>query len=295
MLITQFDLVNEFRRTIRRPGQPPEFQMLPFGHNTGLDTVRYEPACLRDPRYDGLAALMLDFVLADSTGEFQRFPPLRDSRGRVLPGREPFLPWETNADVLDTFFLVTERPADPDGRVTPKRSVGFYEFVDREVHDGFLYFYAVTAADHVLDGDVITGEGLVGEPHNSFVSVTPGFDALDAATWAHDDERVFVYPNPATSASLAEFQRMHPNEDDPTGVRVAFANLPRARNTIRIFTLAGDLVATIVHDGRAGYGQATWNLISRNGQQVVSGIYLYVVEADDPAFEKVIGKFVLRW
>ena len=37
-------------------------------------------------------------------------------------------------------------------------------------------------------------------------------------------------------AALAEFQELNPSGDDPTGVRVKFANLPAAHNTIQIFT-----------------------------------------------------------
>ncbi len=72
-----------------------------------------------------------------------------------------------------------------------------------------------------------------------------------------------------------------------------FANLPRAKNNVNIYTLSGDLVETIEHDGTDGYGEASWNLISRNGQEVVSGIYMYVVQSDDGAFEDFIGKFVV--
>ena len=39
-----------------------------------------------------------------------------------------------------------------------------------------------------------------------------------------------------------EFQELFPSGDDPTGVRVKFANLPQAQNTIKIYTLSGDLV-----------------------------------------------------
>ncbi len=72
-----------------------------------------------------------------------------------------------------------------------------------------------------------------------------------------------------------------------------FANLPQANNTIEIYTLSGDLVQTIIHDGTGGYGEASWNLISRNGQEIVSGIYLFVVHSDDDRFEDFIGKFVV--
>jgi hypothetical protein len=72
-----------------------------------------------------------------------------------------------------------------------------------------------------------------------------------------------------------------------------FANLPKAKNRIKIFTVDGDLVADIEHDGREGYGQASWNLVSRNGQEIVSGMYLYAVQSDDSRFEDYVGKFVI--
>jgi len=86
---------------------------------------------------------------------------------------------------------------------------------------------------------------------------------------------------------------MHPNADDPTGVRVAFANLPACRSRISVYTLAGDLVQTLEHDGSQGDGQASWNLITRNGQEVVSGIYLFVVEPLQSGWEDFAGKFVV--
>ncbi|MFO7655218.1 MAG: hypothetical protein R6X25_15570 [Candidatus Krumholzibacteriia bacterium] len=298
-MVGRYDLVNRYRILLPQPQGPPDERFLDFGPNTGLDTVVYRPACLDDPRFAGLAEEMTEFVLADVDGVIKAFPSVRDGQAMVRPGMEPFVGWEAYPDVLDTFFQVTERPAEPDGAVVPKRAVRFYEHIDHEVHDGFIHFYSVTAADHLTARSgterVITGEGYIGSPQTSFTHVEPGYEALDAEAWAAREEKVFVYPNPATTAALAEFQQMEPNEQDPTGVRVAFANLPAARCTIRIFTLAGDHVATIDHDGRDGRGQAQWNLVSRRGQQVVSGIYLFTVESDDPAFETDVGKFVIRW
>jgi hypothetical protein len=76
--------------------------------------------------------------------------------------------------------------------------------------------------------------------------------------------------------------------DQGTG-ELHFVNLP-AQATIRIYTLAGDLVETIEHDGSGGNGQASWNLISRNGQETESGVYLFTV--DSPLGHQV-GKFVV--
>jgi hypothetical protein len=83
------------------------------------------------------------------------------------------------------------------------------------------------------------------------------------------------------------------NQDGPTGIKVEFRNLPRCRSTIRVFTVAGDLVEVIYHDGSGGSGTAPWDLVSRNGQDVTSGVYLFAVEPEDGSFPRAIGKFVV--
>ncbi len=104
---------------------------------------------------------------------------------------------------------------------------------------------------------------------------------------------IYVYPNPATREALEEFQRQPPSPGNPTGERIMFNNLPAAHNTIRIFTASGDLVDTIYHDGTNQGGAVSWNLISRNGQEVVSGIYLYSVDSGDSRFAPFRGRFVV--
>jgi len=75
---------------------------------------------------------------------------------------------------------------------------------------------------------------------------------------------------------------------------VQFRNLPSDKGTIRIYTLSGDLVKEIGFDGRAGVGTMKWDLVSRNGQDVTSGVYIYSVETDtNEAFKRKIGKFVV--
>jgi hypothetical protein len=74
---------------------------------------------------------------------------------------------------------------------------------------------------------------------------------------------------------------------------VMFTNLPEAHNTVRIYTLDGDMAAELQHDGTDGHGDLSWNLVTRNGQQAVSGIYLYVVQSDNERFSEFIDKFVL--
>ncbi|MFH1842881.1 MAG: hypothetical protein ABIF77_06710, partial [bacterium] len=135
--------------------------------------------------------------------------------------------------------------------------------------------------------------GQAGVPGTEFDYAMPSFPAQTAVDRERYGDDIFVFPNPATREALAEFQQLHPNEDDPTGLRIMFANLPFAHNTIKIFTLDGDLVVEIAHDGTGGDGQTSWNLVTRNGQQIVSGIYLYVVQSDNDRFEDFTGKFVV--
>jgi hypothetical protein len=268
---------------------------LPLGRNTGLEPAVYVPACLSDPTFEGLAGAMQDFVDTDVTGQFVSRPPLRNSQGAVIPGRETLVPWESWPTVLDTFFTVTPRAAAPE--VVGKLATTYYHYLDDKVHDGFVTYYSVVASDHALawDGEqwVPSGVGIQTEPGNNYQVTTPAPVAQTIAMREKNGVNIYVYPNPATLEALAEFQKQPPSYDDPTGERIMFANLPAAHNTISIFTASGDLVQTVFHDGINGGGSVSWNLISRNGQEVVSGIYLYIVKSDDSRFEDFQGRFVV--
>jgi hypothetical protein len=69
---------------------------------------------------------------------------------------------------------------------------------------------------------------------------------------------------------------------------IKFIHLP-PRCTIRIFTIAGDLVATLEHDD-PNRGDRDWNLLSESKRALSSGIYVFAVESD---FGTQVGKFVV--
>ena len=166
----------------------------------------------------------------------------------------------------------------------------YYKYIDTSVHNGMHYFYSVTAYDHVISAGRATRVGYYGDPSSNFRYITPLSDAQKAETF--QEKAVYVVPNPATVEAMEPW-KLEPNQDDPTGIKIEFRNLPRCRSTIRIFTVSGDLVQILYHDGAAGDGTVTWDLVSRNGQDVTSGVYLFAVEPDDGAFERTIGKFVV--
>jgi hypothetical protein len=166
----------------------------------------------------------------------------------------------------------------------------YYRYVDRAIHRGRPYFYAVTALDHAFTeegGQRVLAEGKIGDPSSNFTFVEPG--TVPQPDYDYDPDRIYVVPNPATTESMQPWT-LSPNNADPTGIKVEFRNLPSDRGTIRVYTLAGDLVKELPFDGRTGDGTVEWDLVSRNFQDITSGIYLYSVETDlNKAFTRKIS------
>ncbi|MCK4349880.1 MAG: hypothetical protein KAX13_03425 [Candidatus Krumholzibacteria bacterium] len=166
----------------------------------------------------------------------------------------------------------------------------YYRYIDREAKNGMHYFYSVVSYDHELINGVPAGIGRFSSPSANFVYTTP----ISAAQTAeeYDKKQIYVVPNPATTESMQDWT-LHASNDDPSGLKVEFRNLPECRSTVRVYTVAGDLVQTLHHDGREGNGTVQWNLVSRNGQNITSGVYLFSVEPEDGRFDRAIGKFVI--
>ena len=166
----------------------------------------------------------------------------------------------------------------------------YYKFVDREAKNGLPYFYSVTAYDLAYYRNDPIGPGRAGLPTSNFLYVEAYSGAQDADGF--DDREIYVVPNPVTNENMEPW-RLGPTNKDPSGLKCEFRNLPRCRCTVRIFTVSGDHVQTLDFDGRDGSGTLAWDLLSRNGQDVASGVYLYSIEPDDGRFSRVIGKFVV--
>ncbi len=77
-------------------------------------------------------------------------------------------------------------------------------------------------------------------------------------------------------------------ETDEFGKKLQFNRLP-AECTIKIFTLAGDLVETIHHNNTLGY--EFWNMRNRNDQFIAPGVYLYHVKT--PNGDEATGRFLV--
>ena len=238
-----------------------------FGVDNGLDQFRYEP----------LTHLLSATQKRDFINSIKQFM-------QEFPLEEAPCPQGVTDAACDTLMAVAAWEMGSDG------GRQYYRYVDRSMHLGRPYFYAVTAMDHGLDdrGNLI--EGKIGDPSSNFTFVEPRSTAQPAYNYREGD--IYVVPNPATTESMQAWT-LSPNNDDPTGIKVEFRNLPMSRGTIRIYTLAGDLVQQLPFDGMTGVGTVEWDLVSRSGQDVASGVYLYSVETDDEIFARFIDKFVL--
>jgi hypothetical protein len=241
-----------------------------FGEDTGLNKYRYEPLIphiMSASRRAELVRAMVEF-------------------SQEFPGVVPPCPPGTDEAVCDTLYRLSQWIlGGENGRQ-------YYRYIDRAIHPGRPYFYAVTALDHAINDNGSLAEGKIGDPSSNFTFVEP--QSVSQEDFEYDRGQVYVVPNPATTESMDPWT-LEPNNDDPTGIKIEFRNLPRDNGTIRIYTLAGDLVQELRFEGDCNTcGTVEWDLVSRNLQDVTSGIYLFSVETDNNEnFERKIGKFVI--
>ena len=227
-----------------------------------------------DFRFAGYKVYRLDDWQRDSElPEPERWQQLAAYRADPSQGGKPL------ANIIDPTI-----PPDGTGPGGPHYPVGRYHIEDDRALNGFDYHYVVTT---ILRGHP---NGAIALPAVEYES--PFAASFDERVVPHTGSRaasgaVWVVPNPYRANSSWERQ---PVAGDAFTRHIDFMGLPKAKARIRIYTLAGDLVQTIDHDGSNGDGETPWNLISRNGQDVESGVYLFTI--DSPLGHQ-IGKFVL--
>ena len=160
--------------------------------------------------------------------------------------------------------------------------IGRYNFQDQNVINGMVYFYSVTPYSKWWDEKAETWVEIQTQPASSEdIAIIPRADAQDKLG------NITVVPNPYLGSASWD---LTPSDVDPTGTKLGFFGLPKAKSTLRIFSLSGDLIRELEHDGTGGDGTVWWNLVTRNGQDVVSGVYLFSVESDKGTY---VGKFVI--
>lgn len=104
-------------------------------------------------------------------------------------------------------------------------------------------------------------------------------------------DNIIVVPNPYVGTN--EIEPANKLSGQNRGERrIYFENLPM-KCTIRIYTLSGELVATLNHDSGFDNGREFWNLLNRDGFSVSYGVYLAHIDAPEVG-EKLIKFAIIK-
>lgn len=218
--------------------------------------------------------------------------PEKDKRlnERIPTGDQPNEPKLLDAPAVAFEKIGGSFPTDTrlGGSVRLRKQSGYYEFVDGvdasgvvtgDLANGTRYYYAVVGYDFGNFANPGGDRPTAGGRNVNALQVIP----LPLARNLMDDIR--VVPNPYKGSADWE-------EWTGSGVRLGkiyFMNLP-SQCTVRIYTIAGDLVRTLEHND-VTFGAMPWDLTGEAGVQVASGIYVYHVDAPD--YGEKIGKFAI--
>jgi hypothetical protein len=221
------------------------------------------------------------------------YPAVKTAYGKIWQ----LVPFGDNRNMYELFEKseLFSYSATPDSSLIEEVGVIWnYKFVLKNKLMSDEFFIAVTSSDH---GDAKSETPpLKSSPLNNGRSVIP--------TKLTNKSEVIVVPNPYRGD--IDYEAMGWENADGADIwsehdrKIVFMNIPE-RCVIRIYTLAGDLVKTIAHNGKARsntlwqYGEygAYWNLITENQQAAVSGIYLFNVQDVDNKKSDFVGKFVI--
>ena len=102
-------------------------------------------------------------------------------------------------------------------------------------------------------------------------------------------DNISVVPNPYVVTNVLEpLDRQNPRDRGPR--RVYFNHLPKDC-TIRIYTITGELVKTLVHHSSMDDGKEFWDLTTDDNFPISYGVYLFHVDAED--LGESIGRFAV--
>ncbi|MBD3402909.1 hypothetical protein GF420_08430 [candidate division GN15 bacterium] len=233
---------------------------------------------------------------ADSVFAFEAQGFNRSEFGVTTPIEKRFDNWE---ELFPPDYGINSPDSVPDSLQFLLTEDGFFKYYEYEMTIENLlptvpYFVNVTSSDYGSPSS-----GLPALESSKTVNAKDAYPLQSTDQVAQEDLEVYVWPNPyrADGAYLergfegrfSQFSQPIPDRER----RIHFANLP-PKCTIRIYTIDGDLVREFEHDKAPGDPtamHAEWDMITRNTQMVVSGIYYWTVE--EPNGETQIGKLVI--
>jgi hypothetical protein len=234
----------------------------------------------------------------------QNPPPGKTSGGRIFEG---YRVWRSDNPILDekSFSLLYQFDINDDLGFEQQTGLE-YTLVDTPIVRGKRYWYAVTSftiPDYYIALDTISEGVYVLDTIQTPPLSSPIFENATLFQLPFTPStalgEVKVVPNPYRTDQnytyegggweglgrlWSEYKR-----------QIWFTHLP-PKCTIRIFTIMGEVVATIHHDDAQRIaqgmpeGQEEWFLLSDSNRAIASGIYVFLVESE---YGTQTGKFVV--
>lgn len=281
------------------PGEEPD--VLELGFN-----VHFSAGLIDTSQYGGAAQFLLDVQDFEGFHVWRGLSPYpSDMQAIAEISKEDYFKISTIGAIEDVpvkwrwlweYFNDNIEPAWPR---QDDQARWYYEWVDKNAYAGFTYYYNVTTFDrgyfrgfntHNKMDNFICDENLE-IPENPEHPVDCDSMAIayvmnvDAGT---DINRVYTVPNPYRTGTSEETTPYYHNYTDRT---IKFFNVPQEAQ-IKIYTVAGDLVWEGSHySADDSDGIVSWDTRNRNGVTVVSGVYVFRLEAANG--EDVYGRIVV--
>ncbi len=190
------------------------------------------------------------------------------------------------------FAFLEGSSATRNGRLDASgESITIYELINSELRAVFsITFESGGVGNLPVGGDVFKVNTL--KPFRSLDRFT--FRArrsdVDEVSAKEQLELVKVVPNPYVAAAKWELRNPTTITTGRGQRRIDFIHLP-ANATIQIFSVRGELIKELFHDGQITDGTVSWDLRTRAGLDVAFGVYFYRVWVDGVG-EK-IGKLAI--
>ncbi|MCP4567541.1 MAG: hypothetical protein GY841_08180 [FCB group bacterium] len=165
-----------------------------------------------------------------------------------------------------------------------------YEYVIDNLQPSKPYNFSVTAFDY---GSLKVDLGAL--ESSPLVNAVKEYPLPSAEIVEEEGLGVIVFPNPyRIDGGYAEagYENRERKYSAERSREIHFANLPRVCK-IRIYSINGDLIREIDHyrpEGGPESQHEVWDVISRNTQAVVTGIYMWHVESE---MGEQLGKLVI--
>jgi len=216
-------------------------------------------------------------------------------------------------DTWGTWDLIQVIPKANLGTVTPSTTAGYtYRYEDKDVILGFQYWYYISAykqgtftgpggdqatqiETHSTNRNGATGLWLNTFPfaynNANYPNTAAGLKSLGGAQIVTsalaprgDVSRVGVRPNPYKRSALFD------NRSQVYDHKLVFYNLP-PQAKITILDVSGQVIDVINFvSNDPSKGSVFWDMFSKDGIEVASGVYIYVVESPTEHF---VGQFAI--